>query len=273
MDAHSDMQTRPYGDLRHSLGRLRCPDKMTDGPLNTATVLLRGSITGLTKRRASYETVFTESDKQAMERTALVAALAGLNDVALNLSASTEFTDTVADLVTFNLNGETVRAWIWLSVFENGDEVEVVAERAGEDWIGYAVRRCSDGILSVHPHCERGSKANFKFFLKWSVSFWSGCALVVTILLLLMSLDDIDTWFGLLESIAIATLMVEALAVFIAYRISRRFKRQLPMANKIFATFGWTDPPNVDLPKASKKLRQPGDTWEMGKLIFRYGKV
>ncbi|MEV9638804.1 putative type VI secretion system effector [Burkholderia pseudomallei] len=134
-----------------------------------APVLLRGVITGLTKRRASYESIFTEADKQAMERTAIVAALAGLNDIALNLSASTQFTDTVGDLVTFELNGHEIRAWIWLSVFENGDEVEVVAERAGAGWIGYAVRRCNDGILSVHPHCERGSRALFKFFLKLSM--------------------------------------------------------------------------------------------------------
>ncbi|MGN7981821.1 putative type VI secretion system effector [Burkholderia sp. 22313] len=142
-----------------------------------APVLLRGVITKLTKRRASYEAVFTEADKQAMERTAIVAALAGLNDVALNLSTSTQFTDTVGDLVTFELNGDEVRAWIWLSVFENGDEVEVVAERAGSGWIGYAVRRCNDGILSVHPHCERGSRALFKFFLKLSVLFWGGVRL------------------------------------------------------------------------------------------------
>ncbi|WP_176026157.1 putative type VI secretion system effector [Robbsia andropogonis] len=238
-------------------------------------VLLRGSITGLTKRRASYETVFTESDKQAMERTALVAALAGLNDVALNLSSSTEFTDTVADLVTFNINGEVVRAWIWLSVFENGDEVEVVAERAGDDWIGYAVRRCSDGVLSVHPHCERGSKANFKFFLKWSVLFWSGCGLAATLLVTVMAMSNgmPNGWDPFFKAFLPAWIVWEATAVFIAFRISRRFRKQLPMANKIFATFGWSDPPNVDLPKASKKLRQPEDTWEMGKLIFRYGKV
>ena len=89
-----------------------------------APSLLRGVITGLTQRRVSYEAVFTEADKRAMERTAVVAALAGLNDIALNLSTSTQFTDTVGDLVTFRLNGEEVRAWIWLSVFENGDEVE-----------------------------------------------------------------------------------------------------------------------------------------------------
>ena len=244
-------------------------DETTSSP-----VLLRGTITGLTKRRASYETVFTEADRQAMERTALVAALAGLNDTALNLSTSTQFTDTVADLVTFRLGGEQVRAWIWLSVFENGDEVEVVAERAGPAWIGYAIRRCSDGVLSVHPHCERGSRALFRFFLKWSMLFWTGCASVVTLLLLIMAVSDNNpgggTWKVLSEGVLLAWLEVEVMAILIAYRISRRFKRQLPMANKIFETFGWKDQADVDLPKASKKLRRPEDGWQMGKLIFRY---
>ncbi|WP_080427522.1 putative type VI secretion system effector [Burkholderia ubonensis] len=243
-----------------------------DSKQATAPVLLRGAITGLTKRRAAYEAVFTEADKQAMERTAVVAALAGLNDIALNLSTSTEFTDTVGDLVTFRLNGEEVRAWIWLSVFENGDEVEVVAERAESGWVGYAIRRCSDGILSVHPHCERGSRALFKYFLKFSVLFWSGCALAITILVMSMMLYNElhDRWGFFFKSFLVVWGVIEIIAIFIAYRVSRRFKRQLPMANKIFATFGWRDPPNVNLPKASKKLRQPEDTWQMGKLIFRY---
>lgn len=235
-------------------------------------VLLRGIITGLTKRRASYDTVFTEADKEAMERTAVVAALAGLNDIALNLSTSTQFTDTVGDLVTFSLNGEQIRAWIWLSVFENGDEVEVVAERAGSEWIGYAIRRCRDGVLSIHPHCERGSKAVFKFFLKWSVLFWTGCGLMATLLVVVLAMSNgmPNGWGGSLGVFAFAWTVWEATAVFIAYRISRRFRKQLPMANKIFATFGWKDPPNVSLPKTSRKLRKPEDTWQMGKLIFRY---
>lgn len=240
------------------------------GEQNKGPVLLRGTIANLSKRRASYETVFTESDKTAMERTALVAALAGLNDIALNLSSSTQFTDTVGDLLTFDLNGEPIRAWIWLSVFENGDEVEVVAERAGSEWMGYAIRRCRDGVLSVHPHCERGSWANFKFFLKWSLLFWTACAFVVSIIIFLRTLHQRELWGGLIEGLAVDWLAVECLAVFIAYRLSRRFKKQLPMANKIFETFGWRNPASIDLTKTSKKLRQPEDGWQMGRLIFRY---
>ncbi|VWB51094.1 hypothetical protein BLA13014_02218 [Burkholderia aenigmatica] len=238
----------------------------------TAPVLLRGVITGLTKRRESYEAIFTEADKQAMERTAVVAALAGLNDIALNLSTSTEFTETTGDLVTFRLNGEEVRAWIWLSVFENGDEVEVVAERAGAGWIGYAIRRCGDGILSVHPHCERGSRALFKFFLKFSTLFWGGCALVTMLFVTAVVMRDssFDKWELMFEVYLTGGLALEAIALFVAFGIWRRFKRQVPMANKIFETFGWKDPRNVNLPKTSKRLRQPEDTWQMGKLIFRY---
>ncbi|CAG9234668.1 putative type VI secretion system effector [Burkholderia vietnamiensis] len=237
-----------------------------------APVLLRGIITGMTKRRASYETIFTETDKQAMERTAVVAALAGLNDIALNLSTSTQFTDTMGDLVTFRLNGEEVRAWIWLSVFENGDEVEVVAERVGSGWIGYAIRRCGDGILSVHPHCERGSRALFRSFLKLSVLFWSGCALAMTLLVTVMVMRDgsFDRWGLMFEVYLTGWLTIEVVAIFIAYRVWARFKRQLPMANRIFATFGWRRPSDVDLPRVSKRLKRPEDTWQMGKLIFRY---
>ncbi|MBB3258956.1 hypothetical protein F4827_003825 [Paraburkholderia bannensis] len=241
-----------------------------ENKVSPSPVLMRGIITGLTKRRASYETVFTGADKRNMERTALVAALAGLNDIALNLSNSTQFTDTVGDLVTFNLNGEEVRAWIWLSVFENGDEVEVVAEWADAGWMGYAIRRCRDGVLSVYPHCERGSKALFKNLMKLSTLIWSGSALVVTVIMILRTLDEREIWGGLFTSVFAAWVMVEIMAIFIAYRIWRRFKTQLLMANKIFSTFGWKNAANIDLPKSSKKLRQPEDTWRMGKLIFRY---
>ncbi|HDR9483962.1 TPA: hypothetical protein QDC20_002038 [Burkholderia aenigmatica] len=235
-----------------------------------APALLRGVITEMTKSRVYYDAIFTEADKRAMESTAIVAALAGLNDIALNLSASSEFTDTEGDLVTFRLNGEEIRAWLWLSVFENGDEVEVVAERTESGWIGYAIRRCSDGILSVHPHCERGSRALFKFFVKLSALFWSFCALVPTLFLLLPLPHDQDQWIFFLKVFVPLWTGTELMAVFLAYRVSRRFKRQLPMANRIFETFGWENPSNVDLPKTSKKLRQPEDTWQMGKLIFRY---
>jgi hypothetical protein len=114
----------------------------------TAPVLLRGIIARLTKRRASYEAVFTEADKVVMERTAIVAALVGLNDIALNLSTSTQFTDTVGDLVTFELNGNEIRAWIWWSVFEDGDRSKLSRSRRG---LGGLDTRLGDVAMEFCP--------------------------------------------------------------------------------------------------------------------------
>ena len=239
---------------------------------NGGPILLRGTVKELTKRRASYEAVFTEADKLAMERTALVAALAGLNDIALNLSVSTQFIDTVGDLVTFVLDGKQVRAWVWLFTFENGDEVEVVAEAAASGWIGYAVRRCSDGLLSVHPHSERGSKALFKYILRLVMSIFAFGALVPTVLISAMIVFNglHDRWDFAIRVYLIGWIAIGAIGFFVALRVWWRFKAQLSMANRIFSTFGWKDPSGIDLPKSSKKLKKADDGWKMGKLIFRY---
>jgi hypothetical protein len=235
-------------------------------------VLLRGFIQGLVKRRVSDRAVFTGSDRQAAEQTALVAALAGLNDIALNLSTSTQFTDTVADLVTFRLGEEQVRAWIWLSVFENGDEVEVVAERAGSGWIGYAIRRCSDGVLSVHPNSERGSMALFRHLLKLVMSIFAFGAFVPTVLIGAMIVFNglRDRWDFAIRVFMIGWFAMGLIGFFVTLRIWLRFKMIFPMANMIFSTFGWSNPSSIDLPRFSKKLKKPGDGWQMGKLIFRY---
>ncbi|MGN7981820.1 hypothetical protein [Burkholderia sp. 22313] len=85
--------------------------------------------------------------------------------------------------------------------------------------------------------------------------------------------SSFDQWKLMAEVYLTGSLALEAVAVFVAFRIWWRFKRQLPMANKIFSTFGWKNPSDVDLPKVSKRLRRPDDAWQMGKLIFRYSEA
>jgi hypothetical protein len=85
-----------------------------------------------------------------------------------------------------------------------------------------------------------------------------------------MVINDSDGWQTLLAGGLLAWLTIEVVAIFIAYRIWGRFKRRLPIANRIFSTFGWRNPSGVDLPKASKRLKRPEDAWQMGKLVFRY---
>ena len=75
-----------------------------------------------------------------------------------------------ADLLEFDLDGKSIRAWVWQSVFNEGDEVEVVAEQAETHWQGYGLYRPDDAIVALHPHCSRGRyahyRAAFRIYLK-----------------------------------------------------------------------------------------------------------
>jgi hypothetical protein len=128
----------------------------------TSTQLLRGRIRNLRKTRCSQDFFFTSEDRAKMGDTAIAAALAGLGGVATGLSGMAMDTTEEADLLEFELDGKQVRAWVWVSVFEDGDEVEVVAERWGDVWQGYGIRRLTDRIVALHPHCSRGRYATTK---------------------------------------------------------------------------------------------------------------
>lgn len=71
-------------------------------------------------------------------------------------------TGDVSDLLEFDLDGKPVKAWVWVAVFSDGDEVEVVAERAGDFWQDYGIRRIADRIVALHPHGSRGRYAHYK---------------------------------------------------------------------------------------------------------------
>ncbi|MCP1121427.1 putative type VI secretion system effector [Robbsia andropogonis] len=240
---------------------------------NTSDAIIRGRIRNLTKERAAREDLFTEKDKEAMQHTALAAAIAGLGDIALNVSASAHFTETVADLITFDLDGRIVRAWIGCSVFAEGDEVEVVAAPGlrENEWIGYAIRRHSDGIIAIHPHCERGTMAFLIYLLKFMLWFFAFCAVGSGLFIVVPSLIDGSVEHGfLLRSESYVFAIGELIAVFITFRIFWRFRHILSLAERIYRGFGWKRPSWIDLPKTSKKLKRPGDPRLMGKILYRY---
>lgn len=102
-----------------------------------------------------------------MGATAVAAGLAGLGGIATGLSGMAMDTTEEADLLEFDLDGKAVRAWVWVSVFNEGDEVEVVADQLGDVWQGYGIRRINDQIVALHPHCSRGRYAHYKASAKW----------------------------------------------------------------------------------------------------------
>ena len=233
--------------------------------------LLHGRIGNLRKLRCSQDFFFTDADRAKMGATAVAAGVVGLGGVAVGLSGMAMDTTEEADLIEFELDGKPVKAWVWWSVFSEGDEVEVVAERWGETWQAFGVRRLSDRIVALHPHCSRGRLAHYRASFKWGGIFFVSAMVV----LYFISACFLIFRGGIpVENLVIALLLgtsVSALGYgFITYRVARKMMGFVRLAEGIFEGFGWKDVKNIDLPAITKKGKKPGDPGALGVLYFRY---
>jgi len=232
---------------------------MKEGILGNA-MLLRGRIQSLRKKRCCSDFVSTASDRASMCATAVGTGLAGLGGIAAGLGAMAMDTTEEADLLEFELDGKPVKAWVWVSVFKEGDEVEVVAEPDGDGWRGYGIRRMSDRIVALHPHCSRGRYAHYKASFSWFVKIVGGLLLAAFAIEML----------GLLQVCASGGAILALILAFIALQVSKSFSDFVRLAEGIFQAFGWPNVKNIDLPALTKKTKQPDDPGALGVLYFRY---
>lgn len=236
-----------------------------------STQLLRGTIRNYRKSRRNQDFMFTPEDRARMGATVIGAALVGLGGIAADLAGASLNTSETADLLEFDLDGNSIRAWVWQSVFQEGDEVEVVAEPMGDVWQGYGIRRPADRIVALHPHCSRGRyahwRASFLIFLKF---FFAVLAIFMLIVVCQMLFKYGMDWTILFMLLGIACVAGGAVYGVIAWRITRKFMGFVKLAEGIFAAFGWKDVKNIDLPALTKKSKQPGDPGVLGVLYFRH---
>ena len=237
----------------------------------SSVILLRGFIKNFRKTRCNHDFLFSDADRAKMGATAVAAGLVGLGGIAVGLSGMAMDTTEEADLLEFELDGKSVRAWVWSSVFTEGDEVEVVAERWGENWQAFGIRRLSDKIVALHPHCSRGRFAHYRASFKWGGIFFVSAMVV----LYFISACFLIFRGGIpVENLVIALLLgtsVSALGYgFVTYRVARKMMSFVRLAEGIFEGFGWKDVKNIDLPAITKKGKKPGDPGALGVLYFRY---
>ena len=246
---------------------------MTNEPTKGNAQLLRGCIRNLRKKRCRRDFFFTDSDRAKMGATAVAAGLAGLGGVAAGLGGMAMDTAEEADLVEFELGGKAIRAWLWVSVFQEGDEIELVAEPDGDIWMGYGIRRISDRIVALHPHCSRGRNAHYRASFSWFLKI-AGFLLAANLLLGIIvafakSLPAKNIIPFAILCLAGSFILALIYGV-IAYRASMRFMGFVRLAERIFQVFGWPDVKNIDLPALTQKGKKPGDPGGLGILFFRY---
>jgi hypothetical protein len=206
-----------------------------------------------------------------MGTTAIAAGLAGLGGVAAGLGNMAMDTSEEADLLEFELDGKPVKAWVWVSVFKEGDEVEVVAEPDGDGWLGYAIRRVSDRIVALHPQCSRGRYAHYRASARWWLRISAGLLLFMYALVILLALlESLQDWTTLIEGCALGGAGLALIFAVITLRISKRFSGFVRLAENIFHVFGWQNVKSIDLPELTKRTKGPGDPGALGVLYFRY---
>ncbi|WP_081061315.1 putative type VI secretion system effector [Burkholderia territorii] len=235
------------------------------------THLLHGRIQNMRKTRLNQDFFFKSGDRAKMEATAIAAGLVGLGGVATGLGGTLMDTTEEADLLEFDLDGKAVRAWVWQSVFNEGDEVEVVADNMGDSWQGYGIRRTSDKIVALHPYCSRGRNAHYKSSFKWWMKIYATLLLSTYLLITIVGLfESAPPIVAVIATCAAGGVLAAIITGIIAFRIAKKFMGFVFLAEAIFEGFGWSDVRNIDLPAYTKRRKEPGEPAALGVLYFRY---
>ncbi|OCG21677.1 putative type VI secretion system effector [Gilliamella sp. App4-10] len=170
-----------------------------------------------------------------------IAALAGLGHANGN-DRSNLF---AAQYITAKLNDTiTLKGWIGSYKFNDGDQVEVVAEKHADHYEVYAMLKPSEQIISLIPLCFAGRNQAFKLYRLPMFLFYVICVLLMNYFFLDFSLENLTIGFGTLGVILGA-------ANLIVYKNS--LASHVTLAERIFTVLGWQDVTNINLGKISKQ--------------------
>ena len=237
-----------------------------------AQKLLRGRIRNYKVTRTTEAFFLSNLDRGATGLAAIAAAAAGMSGIGAGLM-SLGGEEEEADLVEFTLDGhEQVQGFVWKSPFKEGDQVEVVAQKVGEVWKAFGIKRPKDSVVALHPHCSRGRKAHWRvvFSYWWKISL----ALVIVFAAVLYfqfrgSGDQVPTEDILRVFLYVGTGFFVIFG-WIAWSLGRKLRPFVQMAEEIFREFGWRDVERIDLYKLSRRNRKPDDPVELGAFYHRY---
>ena len=111
--------------------------------------LLRGRIRNYRVARRTEVFFLSDFDRNATGLAAVAAVAAGMSGLGAGLM-SLGGEEEEADLVEFTLDGhEQVQGFVWKSPFKEGDQVEVVAQKVGEVWKAFGIKRPKEGLINT----------------------------------------------------------------------------------------------------------------------------
>ena len=225
--------------------------------------------------KVEITTIDSFHGEELRQRTALVGTLsaaAGLSGLAAGMVAmSMDEVREEAFALTFELGGEVVRAVLWGNPFQEGDEVQVVAEEADGYMRAFAVLRPSDRIIALFPHVVSGRSAHNQTTIRGLL--WMSVVVAIAAVVLLTFFWAIGGGgeVGMLMVI-IGFVIFGGIAIFslIGWSVSRKYLPFVMMAEIIFTSLGWKDVDKINLRKMTMESIRPEDPPALGPFYFRY---
>jgi hypothetical protein len=244
--------------------------------VNASLKIIRGNIQNLEVHAGEEDFIRSEAQRTVGASAAIGLAAAGLAGPAVGASIAATGRDSV-EFFSCTVNGERIAGRFSKVTFNDGDEVEVVAESGGEGVASaVAVRRPADRKLWMFPHCSRGRRAHRSFALRMFIwlsgglmVFYCGFFGIVEWRSSEPSSTDMLLFFALLFG-SIAVVM----AGYFAIRFARTWRYFADKAETIFSALGYPDPARVDLGQDNKRAcKALGQKWPYsagGAWIYHY---
>lgn len=240
---------------------------------SSPTVLLRGVMRNLQVKETTSEFFFTAADKTNMGAAGALAAAVGLSGVAAGMaSMSLEETHETVTQMNFELDGKQVEALVWMCPFDEGQEVDVVAEKIADRYKAFAVANPKNRTIAMYPHAASGRISHYK---STGIALAKLFFAVVLVCLFLISLSvwlnqaQAD-WRSFLGILAGGIILTSTIFAVIGVRIAAKYMPFVRIAEGVFRAMGWKDVERINLRKQTLKNKKPGDDPYLGVYYFRY---
>ncbi|MDB5777004.1 MAG: hypothetical protein JWP38_3137 [Herbaspirillum sp.] len=240
-----------------------------DHPDGDKLVKLSGKIAAYEKqrRRASFALTDAAHARIGMQATAVAALQPNQKDLIIDRTRNTSAIEDDVDYVQFMLDDRPAKGWMWRSPFNDGDEIEAVAQWQGEHYEVYAIARPADKTFASYPHCSRGRAAHLKNVLKW----YAGLGLVGVFVLVAILSVYLQGWIAFAKpNVYVISSVVSFFVGIMFYSLARKWLPFVDATEKMFHILGWPDIENIDLVGSSKGRRATGDVYGLGTFYFRY---
>jgi hypothetical protein len=206
-------------------------------------IKIGGVVQSLRVEKGYQDLLFGQPDKQAAGLAAVGAAAMGQVASATVLGNASAGSEVGMDFFSCTVEGEELHGAFHRVEFQNGEDIEFVAEPDGQRFAVQAARNPTTRMLWMQPHQVRGHVAQKWCDIRWSIQ-WPLVGVALVAAAEYFRDKDFGT-YGWRSDLGFYSL-VFFITLVITVWIRLRFKGFSRQATEVFRTFGYKRPELVD---------------------------